>query len=80
MQGPVLSKSQCDCDLTVKPPICSKTEVHTFDQRRWTKTLTAASERFSGTVSVTPFARVGPESDLGEGVPTALSFSGFVQY
>ena len=80
VQGPVISKSQCDCDLTVKPPLCAKTEVHTFDQRRWTKALTAASERYSGTVSVTPFARSAPDADLGEGVPRTLSFSGTANY
>ena len=80
VQGPVISKSQCDCDLTLKPPLCSKTEVHTFDQRRWTKALSAASERYSGTVSVTPFARSAPNADLGEGVPRTLSFSGTADY
>ena len=80
VQGATVSKSQCDCDLTVKPPLCAKTEVRTFDQCRWTKALTAASERFSGTVSVTPYARSGPETDLGEGVPRTLSFSGTAQY
>jgi hypothetical protein len=80
VQGPKVGESQCDCDLTQKPPQCLKTEVHTFEQRRWTKALTAASERFSGTVSVTPYARSGPTSDLGEGVPTTLPFSGSAQY
>ena len=80
VQGPVVSRAQCDCDLTVKPPVCLKTEVHTFDQRRWTRALTAASERFSGSLSVTPFARSAPDADLGEGVPSALPFSGTPDY
>ncbi len=80
VQGALLSKSQCNCDLTEKPPQCMKTEVRTFDQRRWTKALSAASERFSGLLTVTAFARVTPESDLGEGVPTALPFSGVARY
>jgi hypothetical protein len=80
VQGSVVSTSRCNCDFDVKPPLCQRSEVHTFEQRRWTKALSAASERFGGNVSVTPFARSGPTKDLGEGVPTSVPFSGVATY
>ena len=80
VEGPVVSRSTCDCDLGVKPPVCARSEVHRFEQRRWTRALTAASERFSGTVSVTPFAQRAPQADLGDGVPVMVPFSGVATY
>jgi hypothetical protein len=80
VEGPVISTSRCNCDFEVKPPLCQRSEVHTFEQRRWTKALSAASERFSGTLSVKPFARSGPTADLGEGVPMVVPFSGTATY
>jgi hypothetical protein len=80
VEGPVVGTSRCNCDFDVKPPLCQRSEVHSFEQRRWTKALSAASERFSGTLSMTPFARSGPTSDLGEGASSAVSFFGVAQY
>jgi hypothetical protein len=80
VEGPVVSSTRCNCDFEVKPPLCQRSEVHTFEQRRWTRALSAASERFSGTVSMTPYARSGPTADLGEGVPMVVPFSGTATY
>ncbi len=66
VRGALVSQSSCDCD-TSRPPICSKSEVHDFTQRRWTQALTAASETYSGGLSVTTYALVAPNQDLGEG-------------
>jgi len=66
LRGALVSQSSCDCD-TSRPPICSKSEVHDFTQRRWTQALTAASETYSGGLSVTTYALVAPNQDLGEG-------------
>ena len=66
LRGALVSQSSCDCD-TSRPPICAKSEVHDFTQRRWTQALTAASETYSGGLSVTTYALVAPNQDLGEG-------------
>jgi hypothetical protein len=64
-----------------KPPICNKTEVHDFTQRRWTQTLTAASETYSGTLVVTTYALVAPNQDLGEGdTSQTITFAGGKTY
>jgi hypothetical protein len=80
LRGALVSQSDCDCDMS-RPPICAKTEVHDFTQRRWTQALTAASETYSGTFSVTTFALVAPNQDLGEGAAAQnITFSGGKTY
>jgi hypothetical protein len=80
LRGALVSQSVCDCD-TSKPPICNKTEVHDFTQRRWTQALTAASESYSGTLAVTTYALVAPNQDLGEGpIAQTITFSGGKTY
>jgi hypothetical protein len=79
VRGALLSQSECNCD-SEHPPVCSQTEVHAFDQRRWTRSLTAASETYSGSMSVTSYALVGPTQDLGEGAAQAVPFSGGKTY
>jgi hypothetical protein len=81
LRGALVSQSRCDCDTTVKPPICNETEIRNFSQRRWTQVLSAASETYSGTFSVTTFALVAPNQDLGEGAAAQnITFSGGKTY
>jgi hypothetical protein len=75
VRGALLSQTECNCDSS-RPPVCNQTEVHAFDQRRWTRSLTAASETFSGSFVATSYALVGPTQDLGEGTAQAVPFSG----
>jgi hypothetical protein len=78
--GALVSRSRCNCDTATRPALCDETEVHTFEQRRWTQALTAARENYSGSFTVVPYARVAPERDLGEGVPRSVSFAGSKSY
>ena len=80
LRGALISQSICNCD-TSKPPICDETEIHDFTQRRWTRALTAASETYSGGLTVTTYALVAPNQDLGEGdVAPAIPFAGGKTY
>jgi hypothetical protein len=79
VRGALLSQSACNCD-TSQPPVCDRTEVHAFDQRRWTASLSAANETYSGQLSLTSYALVGPTQDLGEGTAQAVPFSGGKTY
>ncbi|HTP26331.1 MAG TPA: hypothetical protein VMK12_11820, partial [Anaeromyxobacteraceae bacterium] len=80
VRGALISQASCNCDMS-KPPICHKTEVHDFTQRRWTQVLTAASESYSGTLAVTTYALVAPSQDLGEGdTSQTITFAGGKTY
>jgi hypothetical protein len=80
LRGALVSQSVCDCDMS-RPPICNKTEVYDFVQRRWTQALTAASETYSGTLAVTTYALVAPNQDLGEGnTSQTVTFAGGKTY
>jgi hypothetical protein len=81
LRGALVSQSKCNCDIETKPPICDETEIRDFTQRRWTRTLTAANETYSGTLTVTTYALVAPNQDLGEGNLTqAITFAGVKNY
>jgi len=62
------------------PPICERSVLHQYTQRRWTNVLSAANETFAGTWNYQSYAGTTATSDLGDGAPRAVSVAGSATY